>query len=110
MSEESQSERDAFQELLDSLDPSTRTLIAEVDLGRQVPDFLRSDIGRYLVGCAQYEYAEAMEGLERTSPWRRRRIRDLQNQAWRARSFMEWLRGLVIAGKSAENALVEREE
>ena len=110
MSEETQGERDAFQEMLDSLDPSTRTLVAEVDLGRQVPEFLRSELGRYLVGCAEFEYREAMEELEHVSSWRRRRIRDLQNQAWRARSFLGWLRGLVIAGKSAENALAEREE
>ncbi len=103
-------EREAFQDLLDSLDPTTRTLVAEADLGRQVPEFLRSELGRYLLGCADFEYAEAMEGLEKTAPWRRRRIQQLQNQAWRARSFKEWLRGLCIAGKSAENALAEREE
>jgi len=110
VSDENQNEREAFQELLDSLDVTTRTLVAEVDLGRQVPEFFRSELGRYLLGCAQFEYAEAMEELERTSSWRRRRIRDLQNQAWRARSFIEWLRGLIIAGKSAENALADREE
>ena len=98
---------DGFQELLDSLDPTTRTLVAEADLGRQVPEFLRSELGRYLVGCALQEHAEALEQLERVAWWRRRRIQALQNQAWRARSFLGWLRSLIISGKSAENALAE---
>lgn len=104
------SDQDGYQELLEDLDPTTRTLVIEADLGRQVPDFLRSDIGRYLIGCAEQEYQEAVLELAEVAPWRRRRIRDLQNQAWRARTFMGWLRDLVISGRSAENALAEREE
>ena len=103
-------EQEAFQQLLDSLTPQEFSMVAEADLGRQVKEFLQSDIGRYLMGCAQQEHQAAMEALKRTSPWRRRRITELQNQAWRAESFMSWLRELLIRGRTAEGALVERED
>lgn len=104
---EALAEQEAFQQLLDSLTPQEFGLVAEADLGRQVKEFLQSDIGRYLHGCAQQEHQAALEALKRTSPWRRRRITELQNQAWRAESFMSWLRELVIRGRSAEGALTQ---
>lgn len=103
-------EQEAFQQLLDSLTPQEFSMVAEADLGRQVKEFLQSDIGRYLLGCAQQEHQAAMEALKQTSPWRRRRITDLQNQAWRAESFMGWLRELLIRGRSAEGALTQGDE
>lgn len=99
-----------LQELLGALDPTTRTLIAEVDLGQQAKEFFQSDIGRYVVGCCQQEVADAQDKLERTAPWRRRRIQELQNQAWRARSLLAWLRGLIESGKAASDALAEAED
>ena len=107
---EQQSDAQAFQELLDSLDPESYGLFAEADMGRESHEFMASPIGRYLLGCAQQEHQAAMEALKQTSPWRRRRITDLQNQAWRAENFMGWLRELVIRGRSAEGALTQGEE
>ena len=103
-------DQEAFQELLDSLTPQEFGLVAEADLGRQALEFVNSDVGRYLVGCAQQEHTAAMEALRKTSPWRRRRIAELQNQAWRAESFLGWLRELLVKGRTAEGALVERED
>ena len=103
-------DREAFQELLDSLTPQEFGLVAEADLGRQAREFFDSDIGRYLIGCAQQEHTAAMEALRKTSPWRRRRIAELQNQAWRAENFLGWLRELIVKGRAAEGALVERED
>jgi hypothetical protein len=103
-------EREAFQELLDSLSPQTFGMVAEADMGRQAREFLSSDIGRYLLGCAQQEHQEAVEKLKRVAFWRVRKVRELQNQAWRAESFMLWMRDLLIRGRAAEGALVEREE
>jgi len=109
MSEEV-AEREAFQQLLDSLDPQTFGMVAEADLGRQAREFLESDLGRYMLGCAQQEHMDAVEKLKRVAFWRVRRVRELQNQAWRAEQFMLWLRDLVIQGRAAEGALVERGE
>lgn len=99
-----------IQELIDALDPDSRTLFAEATLGRDATDFLKSELGRYMVGCAQQEYSDAMQKLKVTAPWRRRRINELQNQIWRAESFVTWLRDLVLQGKAAEVSLDEREE
>jgi hypothetical protein len=48
--------------------------------------------------------------LKTVAWWRRRKIVELQNKAWRAESFMVWLRDLIIKGKAAELALEEGEE
>lgn len=99
-----------LEDLLGALDPDTRTLVSEADLGRQVPEFLRSELGRYLIGCAAQEHFDSMLQLETVAWWRRRKIQELQNRAWRARSFLSWLRSLILSGRSAENALLERED
>ena len=70
--------------------------IAEAVLGRDAHDFLSSDIGRYVVGQCDIEIAEAQEKLATVNPWRRDRIRQLQNEIWRAQSLKGWLVGLVI--------------
>lgn len=107
---EHQSESAAFQELIDKLDPESRTFFVEAALGRDAREFMDSDLGRYMVGCAQQEYAIAMTKLKTVAWWRRRKILQLQNEAWRAESFMVWLRDLIIRGKAAELALEDREE
>ena len=107
---EQQSDAQAFQELLDSLDPESYGLFAEADMGREAHEFMASPIGRYLLGCAQDEYRDAVAKLKRTSFWRFRRIQQLQNELWRAEHFMVWLRDLIVRGKAAEQALVAREE
>ena len=108
--QEPQSESAALQELIGRLDPESRTLFSEAALGRDAKDFANSDVGRYMVGCAQQDYAEAMTKLKSTSPWRRNRINQLQNEARLAEMFMVYLRDLVIKGKAAEMALEDREE
>ena len=93
--------------LLAELDPTSRMYVAEVDLGLQAKSFLQSDLGRHFVGCAHQEIADAQARLERTSPWRRHRIQELQNRIWRAKFTLAWLRDLLLSGKSAESALEE---
>ena len=99
-----------LQEMLDALDPSTRTLIAEVDLGGQANDFLRSDLGRHLVGCLKQEIVLAQDALSTTSPWRFLKVQELQNRIWRAKYMLVWLRELLVGGKSAQSALNEHDE
>lgn len=107
---ESKSDEQAFQELLDSLDPQAFDLFAEADMGREAQEFISSPIGRYLIGCAQQECRDAYDKLKRTPFWRYRRIQQLQNEIWRAENLMQWVRDLIVRGKAAEQALVEREE
>lgn len=103
------SDQAEIQGLLDALDPTTRTLVAEVDLGEQAKEFTQSDLGRYLVGCAHQEIADSQAVLKRTLPWRRHRIQELQNRIWRAESLLLWLRDLIQSGQSASKSLEEHE-
>ena len=107
---EERSDAEAFQDLLDSLDPESYGLFAEADMGREAHEFLFSPVGRYLLGCAQEEHRDAISKLKRTAFWRFRRIQQLQNEIWRAEQFMLWLRDLIVKGQAAEQALVAREE
>ena len=100
---------DDLQELLDALDPTSRTLVAEADLGVQAKEFLDSDLGQHFVGSAQQEIAEAQIALAKVAPWRRRRIQELQNRIWRANFLLGWLRELLLSGRAAESALEEQE-
>ena len=100
---------DNLQSILAALDPTTRTLVAEVDLGQQAKDFLHSELGRHLVGCLHQECILAQEELARVWPWRWRRIQVLQNRIWRAQFMLSWLRDLILSGKSADGALQEVE-
>lgn len=85
------------------------TLLAEAILGRDAEEFLSTELGRYITGRCEQEIAEAQELLNRVSPWRRRRIQDLQNQIYRAQSLREWVAELVSNGRQAEAALSEQE-
>lgn len=98
-----------LQELLASLDPTTRTLVAEVDLGIQAMEFMRTEIGRHLVGCLNQEIILAQEELSNTFFLRVWKIQALQNQIWRAKFMLSWLRDLILSGKSADGALSEVE-
>ena len=82
---------------LDPEDPVVRT----ATLGKQVEDFLNTDIGKYLIGRAEEESQQALDKLKVVSPWRRTRIRDLQAQVWRAESFQQWLGNAIVEGQHA---------
>lgn len=96
-----------LRELLEQLDPTSKLLVAEVDLGLQARDFMRSDLGRHLVGCLQQEMLLAQEALSKTFPWRWRRISELQTRIWRAQFMLSWLRELLVSGRAAESAANE---
>jgi hypothetical protein len=83
--------------------------IAEAMLGRDAAEFLASDVGRYLIGRCEQEANEAMQALSTVSAWRRNRIRQLQNEVWRAQSVKSWLIELITAGRQAEAILGEQE-
>ena len=79
MSGEQQSEREALQELLAQVDPETVGLAVEFDMGEQASEFINSDLGRYMIGCARQDLQDAHRKLATTLPFRWRRIQSLQN-------------------------------
>ncbi len=101
---------EAFQDLLRSLSPESRTFFAEAALGRDAREFVASDLGRYMVGCARQDVADAQEKLARCLPFRWKRIQQLQNEIRVAEQFLGYIRDLIIRGKAAELTLEDREE
>ena len=91
-------------------DLSTQALYAEAILGKDAEEFLKTDLGRYMLARVEEEENEALEGLASVFPWRRRRIQQLQAQLWRARSFRGWLGEIIIASKQALQQLEDRED
>jgi hypothetical protein len=83
-------------------------LMAEAVLGRDAEEFLNTELGRYITGRCEQEIAEAQEELSRVASWRRRKIQELQNRVWRAKSMQGWLAELIANGKAAETTLEEQ--
>jgi hypothetical protein len=81
------------------------TKLAEAVLGRQVEEFIASDIGKVLLGMAEQDARVAMDELKKVHPWRWRKIRDLQNRIKLAESFEGWLLDLVHTGRVATKTL-----
>jgi hypothetical protein len=86
------------------------TLSAEAILGDDADKFLRSDLGKVVIGLAIQEAEEAKEEFKTVNPENSARIRELQNIIWRAESFEGWLRGLVVEGEQALQSLQHDEE
>lgn len=84
-------------------------MLAEAVLGRDAEEFLRSELGQFILGRCDGEIAEAQHNLARVASWRRRRIQELQNEIWRAESLKGWFAELIQNGRAAEAALSERE-
>lgn len=80
-------------------------LVAEAVLGRDAAEFLRGELWKYIDGRIEMEVTEAQDALALVSPWRRNRIRQLQNAIWRAREMRGWLNELVTSGDAAEALL-----
>lgn len=90
---------------LDENDPRVRVAV----FGLRVQDFLESDVGQYLLGQAEEQYENAMQQLAVVSPWRRRRIQQLQNEAKVAASIQRWLASAIENGQQALE-LLEQEQ
>lgn len=88
---------------------SDRQLIAEVYMAEEARRFISSDLGQYIMARVAEEEREALEGLGTVSPWRRRRITQLQNELWRVRSFNAWLNDLIVSGQNALDVLEGKE-
>jgi hypothetical protein len=78
---------------------------AEAVLGKQVEEFVASDIGKVLLGMAEQEKQLALKALATVHPWRRRKIRDLQSRIAWAESFEGWLLDLIHTGRIATKTL-----
>jgi len=92
------------EERLLAKDPLLRVAV----FGEQVRNFLETDIGDYLLKQAEYDAREAMDKLKHVSPWRRRKIQELQNDIRVAENFLTWLADALHSGEQAKQQLEDR--
>lgn len=82
-----------------------RLLLAEVDLGLEADQFLRSKIGKYIVGRATDQSEAAMEKLKIVDPTDAKAVQSIQNDIWRADTLATWITDLIRGGKNAEDQI-----
>ena len=80
-----------------------RTLAAEALIGDDSEAFMRSELGRTVLGIAELEAQDAIQELKSASDLVH--IRELQNRIWRAESFGSWLTELIDRGSQAIQAI-----
>lgn len=80
----------------------------QIDFGFEVQAFLQGSIGKYLVGRAEEEIAEAVEKLKEVDATDAKAIRDLQHSIWRAESIQYWLAEIIQQGNNAQRELMDR--
>lgn len=83
---------------------------AEALIGDEADAFMRSELGRTLLGIAEQDAAEAMEHLKRISPSETDKIREYQNTIWLAERFKGWLVELFDRGEQAIKILQHEDE
>lgn len=81
--------------------------MAEAILGRDAEDFLKTELGRYIVGRIKQERQSAIDELIVVSSRRPQRVQQLQNEILRCNLMETWLAELIICGREAERALDE---
>lgn len=79
----------------------------QIAFGLDCKVFMESPIGRYLTKRANDEIEAAMQGLLHSHPDDGKTIRDLQNKAYRAESFLQWMGEAVTEGENAERTFIE---
>lgn len=84
-------------------------IVKRAVFGKQVEQFLNSDIGRYMVQRATLRAESAVESFKRCDPSDVAQVRKLQNEILWAESFSDWLSAAVTDGLQALNIIEERE-
>ena len=85
-------------------------LVAESRLGTQAKEFLKSPVGRYIVGRAEKAREEAFSAWTTVDPSDEKTISELQFRARLPSLVMIWLDEAMNQAKHAEETLSEIQE
>lgn len=94
------------------LDPeSDRTrLIRAASFGDEVDDFLRGNVGKYVLQCAQADIDESMTAFKSCDVSDIEAVRKLQNKIAVSESIKSWLIEAVASGLQALDILENRRD
>ena len=87
----------------------TEILLDVAVLGERVDQFLKSDIGRYLLDQAEAEEQAGLQHLRVVNCNNPEEVRMAQNRVWRGETMKAWLKDAVSAGLKARMILEDRE-
>lgn len=76
-------------------------------LGEEAYRFFRTNLGRYILDRARQDIDEAKEELAKVSPWRKRKIQELQNDIKVCRLVLGYLQETINQGEAAHEQLKE---
>lgn len=85
-------------------------LVAEAEIGDEAKRFLESDLGKTILGMAQQEVDAAFVKFRMVDPGDKETVRAIQNEIWRAESFVQWLKELFDRGEAALHAFRQQRE
>jgi hypothetical protein len=88
----------------------TEVLVDTAVLGKQIDEFCRSDVGRFLLENIDNEYNQGMSELKDVNPDEPKSVRAAQNKVWRAEQLRSWLKTAIHAGLKATEVLENRED
>ena len=89
-------------------------LEADLLIGEDMKAFLNSDVGKYILGCAEQDIQEYRESLQELDPYKYTTLADLQNaiadisrKAEIAGLVKGYIADAIIRGQQAEHTLNE---
>ena len=85
-------------------------IVATAVLGKEIEDFLRSDIGKYLISRANRVYTAAVDEFKRVDPTKTAEIIRIQADMWKADAFKAWIVEGIQEGLTALNFLDGRDD
>lgn len=88
----------------------SQILLDTAVLGEQIDQFMKSDVGQYLLAHAAAQEAAGLEELKRVKCTDSEAVWQAQNKVWIAEKFRTWLEDAVGAGLQAQMVLENREE
>ena len=98
---------------LNFINEAERQYFAEAVLGTEVEQFLVTDVGRFLRGCAKSEYDACRDKLFELDLYTAEGKKEhdkLKMDAWGAAHFTQWCAEAIVRGREAEVLLNESRE
>lgn len=79
-------------------------------LGKQVDDFMRSDVGQFLTDRINDELNDAYDALKTVDAADAKAVYAAQNAVWRSETLARWIETAIQDGIRATNVLESRED
>lgn len=84
-----------------------QALLRSVKLQFDAEDFVRSDLGRYLVAASDAAREEALDALVTCDPTQAETIRKLQVDYRVASTWLDWIAQAIMEGQAAQQQLTD---